>query len=296
VILGAEDIRRRAEKLAALADPCRLCPRRCGVRRRGGERGWCGATMEVEIASAGPHFGEESVLVGRGGSGTIFFSHCNLRCVFCQNHDISQLRDGRPATAEDLALVMLELERSDCLNVNLVTPTHYIAGIVSALAVAAERGFILPVVYNCGGYESVETLELLDGVVDVYMPDAKFARGETAGRLCDAPDYPAAMLAALSEMHRQVGDLRIDDDGCARRGLLVRHLVMPGNDAGTAELLNLLAERVSPATAVNVMDQYRPCFRTVGEDGPLGRSLTPSEYARAVAHADALGLRIIDRD
>jgi putative pyruvate formate lyase activating enzyme len=295
MILGPADIRLRAERLEALGDPCRLCPRRCGARRRAGETGRCGATLDIDIASAGAHFGEESVLVSRGGSGTIFFSHCNLRCVFCQNHDISQLHAGHRVTTEELALVMLELERSGCLNINLVTPTHYVAGIVGALAVAAERGLALPVVYNCGGYESVEVLELLEGVVDIYMPDAKFARAEIAGLLCDAADYPSAMLGALIEMQRQVGDLRIDKDGCARRGLLVRHLVMPGNAAGTAEVLNLLAEHVSPATAVNVMDQYHPCFRTAGADGPLGRRLTAAEHASAVAHADALGLRIIQR-
>ncbi len=293
VRLSSDELRERANRLAALADPCRLCPRLCGVARGQCETGWCGATLEIEVASYGPHFGEERVLVGPGGSGTIFFTHCNLGCSFCQNHDISQGGRGRVVTAERLAGMMLELERLGCANVNLVTPSHYVAGVLAALAVASDRGLDLPIVYNCGGYESTEVLALLDGAVDVYMPDAKFGAAAVADELCRAPDYPDVMVAALAEMQRQVGDLEVEADGLASRGLLVRHLVMPGDLASTGLVLESIAAGVSPTAAVNVMDQYRPCFRAVGASGPIGRTLGRDEHRRAVAKAASLGLRLI---
>jgi len=291
--LQAKELRDRASRLDRLGDPCRLCPRACGSRRGAGELGACGATLEVEVASYGPHHGEESVLVGRRGSGTIFFSHCNLRCIFCQNYDISHLGRGRPTTPDDLAGMMLELASLGCANINLVTPTHYAAGIVAALALAADRDLALPIVYNCGGYESVEVLRLLDGVVDVYMPDAKFADPVAAARLSGAPDYPEVMLAALREMQRQVGDLAVGDDGLATSGLLVRHLVMPGNLAASDAVLERLASQVSSRLSVNVMSQYRPCFRAVGAEGPVGRAVTRQEHREAVRLARELGLRIV---
>ncbi len=286
-------ISERAERLEALQSPCRLCPRGCAVDRSAGEMGFCRATAVPKVASYGPHYGEEHELVGARGSGTIFFSHCSLGCSFCQNFDISHEGHGIEVTIVAIADMMLELEALGCANINLVTPTHYAPQAVKALASARERGLTLPLVYNCGGYESVEALRELDGVVDVYMPDAKFADRAVAEDLCGAPDYPEVMLEALSEMQHQVGDLEIAADGLATRGLLIRHLVMPGNVAGTARVLELIARRVSAGAAVNVMAQYRPCGGVVGRTGPTGRVLRAEEHRAAVAHARDLGLRVL---
>lgn len=283
----------RADRLEALQSPCRLCPRACGVERRAGEVGFCRATSTPRVASYGPHFGEERELVGRGGSGTIFFSHCSLGCSFCQNYDISHEGRGREVTPSAMAAAMLELEALGCANVNLVTPTHYAPQAVRALALARESGLTLPLVYNCGGYESIEALRALEGVVDIYMPDAKFADGGVAERLCQAPDYPDVMLAALVEMQRQVGDLKVDADGLATRGLLVRHLVMPDGLSGSRRVLESIARRVSPTAAVNVMAQYRPCGEAVGKPGGIGRALRASEHRDAERYARAIGLRVL---
>jgi putative pyruvate formate lyase activating enzyme len=287
-------LRERAGLLERLQSPCRLCPRACGADRAAGEAGFCEATATPMVASYGPHFGEERELVGGRGSGTIFFSHCNLGCSFCQNFDISHEGRGREAAPSSIAYMMLELQALGCANVNLVTPTHYAPQAVSALAVAREQGLTLPLVYNCGGYESIETLRILEGVVDVYMPDAKFADPDAALDLCGAADYPEVMLASLVEMERQVGDLEVDGHGLATRGLLIRHLVMPENMAATDRLLELIACRVSPRAAVNVMAQYRPCGRAVGASGPVGRTLRAAEHRAAVEHARRLGLRVLD--
>jgi putative pyruvate formate lyase activating enzyme len=290
--LEPDRLRERARSLEALQSPCRLCPRACGAARVAGEVGWCGATTIPEVASYGPHYGEERELVGGRGSGTIFFSHCNLGCCFCQNFDISH-GHGRAVSPHEIADMMLELAALGCANINLVTPTHYAPQAVLALASARERGLALPLVYNCGGYESVEALRILDGVVDVYMPDAKFADARVARRFCDVPDYPEVMLAALVEMERQVGDLVLDKNGLAARGLLIRHLVMPDNLAGTDRLLDLIARRVSPSAAVNVMAQYRPCGEVLGDRGPAGRPLRSDEHVEAVTRARRLGLRVL---
>jgi putative pyruvate formate lyase activating enzyme len=255
--------------------------------------GVCGASAELEISNYGPHFGEERELVGSGGSGTIFFAHCGLRCSFCQNYEISHLGRGRRITTTELKLIMLELEAMGCANVNLVTPTHYVPQIVVAAAEATRSGFSLPIVYNCGGYESTEVLALLDGFVDVYLPDAKFADSETANRLCAAPDYPERMVAALVEMQRQVGDLRLGRDGCAEGGLLIRHLVMPGDPGAAARVFDLLAESVSRSATINVMGQYRPCGMERGSAGALGAGLTREAYDAAEAAARARGLSVL---
>lgn len=280
-----------AERVALareLLSPCRLCPRECGVRRLEGERGYCRAGATARVASCGPHFGEEPPLVGRAGSGTIFFSHCNLRCCFCQNYDIAHGGAGEDVSAAKLAEMMLRLQELGCHNLNFVTPTHFMPQILEALEQAVGLGVRLPVVYNCGGYESVEALRLLDGIVDIYMPDAKFMDGAVARRLCNAPDYPERMQAALREMHRQVGDLEIGRDGLARRGLLVRHLVMPHGQASTPQVAQFLAS-LSPDTYVNLMDQYRPCYRA-SNDPLIARYPTAAEYAEAVASAQGAGL------
>jgi putative pyruvate formate lyase activating enzyme len=280
-----------AEKL--LAD-CRLCPRQCGVNRLEEEEGVCRTGSMAKVASYAPHFGEERPLVGSGGSGTIFFSHCNLLCVFCQNYEISHLGEGNAVTAAQLAAMMMDLQRQGCHNINFVTPSHVVPQILAGLAVAVERGLTLPLVYNSSGYDSVATLQLLDGVVDIYMPDFKFWDAASATRFAKAKDYPARARAAIKEMHRQVGDLIINDKGLAERGLLVRHLVMPGGLTETARILHFLAAEISTATYVNVMDQYRPCGRA-HKYPPLDRPTGHHEYQAALQLAAEAGLTRLDR-
>ncbi|MCR4424684.1 MAG: radical SAM protein [Firmicutes bacterium] len=268
---------------------CDLCAHECGVDRLAGKLGVCRSDETVQISNYGPHFGEERPLVGTRGSGTIFFAGCNLRCVFCQNWDISHMRFGRTVSPSELADIMLELEETGCHNINLVTPTHYMPHILSALVIAAEQGLELPIVYNCGGYESLEALSLLDGIVDIYMPDVKYSDPETGLRFSKARDYPDVVRASLKEMHRQVGDLMIDEDGIAWRGLLVRHLVLPERLAGTAEIVRFIAEELSPDTYINIMAQYRPEFRA-REHPPLDRAITRGEYEEAIRLAREAGL------
>ena len=248
------------QQLWAYMNPCTLCPRRCDVYRGKGETGFCGIGEMPVVSSVGPHFGEESVLVGSGGSGTIFFAGCNLGCVFCQNFDISHNRHGREMTIERLAQSMLELQDYGCSNINFVTPTHVIPAITAGIELARKGGLTLPTVYNTGGYDSVETLKLLEGFVDIYMPDMKYSDSEVAQELSAAPDYPEVNLAAVREMHRQVGDLQVKE-GLATRGLLVRHLVLPENLAGSFEVIDFLAGQISTSTTINVMEQYRPCYK-----------------------------------
>ena len=269
---------------------CEICPRRCGVDRLAGEIGFCGVGSEALVASFAPHFGEEPPLVAWGGSGTIFFAGCNLDCVFCQNHDISHERRGAPVDAERLAAMALSLQSRGCHNVNFVTPTHVVPRMAEAVELARRDGLTVPVVYNCGGYERVETLRALEGLVEIYMPDAKYWMPETAERLSAAPDYPGVMREALREMHRQVGDLEIVK-GVARRGLLVRHLVMPGQLDQSVAILDFLADAISPNTYVNVMPQYRPVYRA-HEFPEIDRYPTAREYESALAHARKRGLRL----
>lgn len=277
----------------ALLAFCELCPRRCGVDRTADETGVCHTGRDAWVASAGPHFGEEAPLVGRGGSGTIFFTHCNLNCVFCQNYDISQEGEGHPVSASQLAEMMLSLQARGCVNINFVTPSHVVPQILSALEIAVEEGLRLPLVYNSGGYDRVETLRLLDGVIDIYMPDFKFWSPAFAEKVCDAPDYPEMARNALLEMRRQVGDLVIDTEGLARRGMLIRHLVLPRGRAGTQRIMDFIATRLSRDTYVNVMPQYRPCGRADAVEG-LDAFPTRSEYASALEAARAAGLQRLD--
>ncbi len=273
--------------------PCTLCPRTCGVDRREGERGFCRTGDRPVVSSWGPHFGEERPLVGRGGSGTIFFTNCNLGCLFCQNYSISRLGEGMEVSTERLSSIMLELQQRGCHNINLVTPTHQVPMILEALGAAIDGGLRLPLVYNSGGYESIETLRILEGVIDIYMPDFKYWDPEKAAMFSDAPDYPGVARAAIKEMHRQVGDLVVDDEGIALRGLLVRHLVMPGGIAGTEEVVEFIAREISVDTYINIMDQYHPCYKAF-DHPPLDRRITPREYRDALEAALRAGLRRID--
>jgi len=244
------------------------------------------------VSSWGPHHGEEACLRGWAGSGTIFFAWCNLRCVFCQNWDISQQGVGREATAEEIADMMLRLQALGCHNINWVSPSHVVAQALGALVIAADRGLRLPVVFNTGGYDSPEALALLDGVVDIYMPDMKYATALAARRYSKAEDYPEVNRAAVRVMWRQVGDLVVGSDGLARRGLLVRHLVLPGLDDEARQILEFLAREVSPRTAVNIMDQYHPCYRA-NEYPPLDRPLSEREHRSAIEVAEREGLRVL---
>jgi putative pyruvate formate lyase activating enzyme len=283
----------RVRKALAHMKACHLCPRRCGVDRLNGETGYCRTGRHARIASYNAHFGEEAPLVGRHGSGTLFFSSCNLLCNFCQNFEISHLNEGIEVSHDQVAGMMIELMERGCHNINLVTPTHVMPQILEALEIAVDHGLTIPIVYNSGGYESVESLRLLDGIVDIYMPDFKFWEDSWAGRFCHAPDYRETAKAAIREMHRQVGDLVIDSEGIAVRGLLIRHLVMPGGVAGSHAIMNFLAREISPDTYINVMDQYRPCGHA-NEDPAINRRLTSQEYREAVAAARKAGLHRLD--
>jgi putative pyruvate formate lyase activating enzyme len=287
-------LRRKAGQALERLSACTLCPRRCGVNRLLGETGVCKTGRLASVSSFNAHFGEEAPLVGERGSGTLFFAHCNLLCLFCQNFEISHQGIGREVTDERLAGIMLGLQRQGCHNINFVTPSHVVPQILAALEIAAARGLTVPLVFNSGGYDLPETLALLDGVIDIYMPDFKFWDPEIARTTCEAPDYPEAARQALVEMHRQVGDLEIGEGGIARRGLLVRHLVMPAGMAGTREVMRFIARRISPRTYVNVMSQYRPCGRAQEVAG-LETALSPAEYRRAVEEAAEEGITRLDR-
>ncbi len=286
-------------------EPCVLCPRKCKVHRLQGQVGFCGIGCLPVVSSVGPHFGEESVLVARpswpclhglearatGGSGTIFFAGCNLGCIFCQNYDISHHRSGHQVTIEHLTQSMLQLQDLGCSNINFVTPTHVIPAIAAAIELARKDGLTIPTVYNSGGYDSVETLKLLDGFMDIYMPDMKYSAPQVAKQLSNAPDYPPVNREAVREMHRQVGDLQIKN-GLAVRGLLIRHLVLPENLAGSFEIIDFLAKEISPNTAINVMDQYRPCYKAHLHP-PINRRPTCEEIESVRQYAIEKGLNVL---
>jgi len=274
-------------------EACSLCPRECGINRLEGELGTCKTGRKAIVSSYNAHFGEESSLVGRYGSGTIFMGGCNLLCSFCQNYEISHLKEGVEVEPEQMAAMMIHLAERGCHNINFVTPTHVVPQLLESLAQAAEHGLDIPLVYNSSGYDKKETLEILDGIVDIYMPDFKFWDGRWAARYCEAPDYPERAEKALKEMHRQVGDLVIDDQGVAVRGLLVRHLVMPGDIAGTEKVLEFIADEISPNTYVNVMDQYRPCG-DAHKDVYTNRRLSSREFREAMEAARRVGLTRLD--
>jgi putative pyruvate formate lyase activating enzyme len=288
------ELEARVKGLIESLASCDLCPRRCRVNRLEDERGFCRTGRQAVFSSFGPHFGEEDPLVGRGGSGTIFFTHCNLLCSFCQNYDISHEGAGQEIEPEGLARVMLNLQDQGCHNINFVSPSHVVVQILEALPMAIEAGLRIPLVYNTGGYDLPETIRCLEGVVDIYMPDVKFSDGTVAEELAEAPDYPLLCREALSEMYRQVGDLCLDEAGVAWKGLLVRHLVLPDHLAGTEETLAWIAGHLSTKTYVNVMDQYRPCGTVQGHPS-LSRQITGGEYQEALQIARRCGLHRLDR-
>jgi len=289
-LAASGELARRAAAAYRHLEDCDLCARYCRVNRRLGVEGAvCRTGERAVVASYGAHHGEEDPLRGWAGSGTIFFSWCNLRCVFCQNWDISQRGIGREVEPRELADMMLELQAQGCHNINLVTPSHVVAQIIAAVSDAAARGLRLPLVYNTGGYDSLEALALLDGIVDIYMPDMKYGDSALARKYSKVRDYVEANRAAVKEMHRQVGDLALDEHGIAQRGLLVRHLVLPHGIAGTEQVLRFLAEEISAHTYLNLMDQYRPCYRA-DEYPEIGRPITAAEYGEALDAAARHGL------
>jgi putative pyruvate formate lyase activating enzyme len=288
-------LKARAKKARSILEDCQLCPRRCRVNRLAGKSGECQVTSQVMVSSYGPHFGEEAPLVGTNGSGTIFFTYCNLHCLFCQNYTISQLGEGSPVGSQQLAGMMLSLQERGCHNINLVSPTHVVPYILEALELAATRGLHLPLVYNSGGYDALETLKLLDGIVDIYMPDMKYSDEKIAEELSGIKNYPQINRAAVREMHRQVSDLQLDKQGVARRGLLVRHLVLPRGLAGSGEVVRFLAQEISANTYLNIMAQYHPCYKAF--DMPkLANPLPKDEFNEAIELAHRHGLYRLDKD
>ena len=287
-------LRERVDAAVSLLESCSVCPRSCGVNRLAADVGKCRTPREAMVSSYGPHFGEEAPLVGRHGSGTIFFTNCNLRCLFCQNYSISQLGEGQKVSKEELADMMLSLQAKGCHNINLVSPTHVVPQILEALEIAVESGLHLPLVYNSGGYDSMETLRILDGIVDIYMPDMKYDNAETARELSGIENYPEISKAAIKEMHRQTGDLEVNEEGVAQRGLLVRHLVLPHGLAGTKGIVNFLSKEISRNTYVNIMDQYHPCYKAFQIPG-LGRRISSAEFREALSLAREAGLSRLDK-
>jgi putative pyruvate formate lyase activating enzyme len=280
----------RVDAAASILRSCSLCPRDCGVDRIAGETGYCRAGALPKVFSHSPHPGEEPPLSGRRGSGTIFFSHCTMACVYCQNYRFSRLDAGRETTVSELRSMMSDLSAAKCHNLNLVTPTHFLPPILAALDAAARAGVAMPLVWNTSGYESPGTLALLDGVVDIYLADLRYSDAEHAGRYSDAPDYVEMNRAALKEMHRQVGVLELGRDGVATRGLIVRHLVLPNDAAGTADTLRFVAEELSPLTYVSLMSQYYPIYRA--SDFPeIARPITEREWGHAREAMTASGIR-----
>jgi putative pyruvate formate lyase activating enzyme len=293
-LLESGELRKRVEEAYTHLEHCDCCARECGVNRRAGKLGVCCTGMLARVSSYGPHLGEENPLRGWQGSGTIFFAGCNLHCQYCQNYDISQTDAGRGVQAEDLAAMMLELQEAGCHNINLVSPSHVVPQILAGVLVAASAGLRLPLVYNTGGYDSLASLRLLDGVIDIYMPDMKYASPQVSRHYSKARNYPEVNQAAVREMHRQVGDLQFDAAGLATRGLLVRHLVLPNNLAGTGEIVSFLAGEISKNTYLNIMDQYRPTFHA-RQFPKLNRPITPQEYRTSVDLARQAGLNRLDK-
>jgi len=288
------ELARRAAEAAKHLESCDLCARYCYVNRLQTLKGAvCHTGDKAVVHSYGPHHGEENPLRGTRGSGTVFFSWCNLRCQFCQNWEISQKGLGQEVSAEELANIMLTLQNQGCHNINFVSPSHVVAQIIAAVDVAAAKGLHLPLVYNTGGYDSPEALALLDGVIDVYMPDMKYADSEIAHRYSHVRNYAEINRAAVKEMHRQVGDLVLNEDGIAVRGLLVRHLVLPNHLAGTEEILKFIAEEISTNTYINIMDQYYPCYRA-GDYPQLDRRITSEEFNEALQSAYKYSLYRLD--
>jgi len=289
VLLASGELERRAEQAWARLADCTLCPCQCHANRLQGKLGVCRTGALARVAEYFPHHGEERVLSGSAGSGTVFFSRCNQHCIFCQNAEISQADAGRLVEPAELAGVFLELQARACHNINLVTPSHVVPQILAALVIAARAGLNLPVVFNTGGYDSLDTLRLLDGVIDIYLPDMKFNDASIARQLSGSKDYPAVNRAAVREMQRQVGTLALDADGLARRGLIIRHLVLPNQQAGTRGILRFISAELSPDTALNLMDQYHPAYRSAAI-AAINRPVRSDEVQKAFVEARAAGL------
>ncbi|MBS0010856.1 MAG: radical SAM protein [Bacteroidales bacterium] len=288
------ELKRRGEQLWAMMENCELCPRTCGANRLKGERGFCGANATLEISAFHPHYGEEKSLVGKGGSGTIFLSNCSLRCVFCINWEISQEGEGSERTIDEFAQMMISLQKMGCHNINFVTPTHYSPHILLAVDRAASWGLRLPLVYNTCGWEQPEILEVLDGVIDIYLPDFKYADGEMAGRYSSgANTYPVMAKESLAEMHRQVGVAKAAEDGLMYRGLMIRHLVMPNDVSGTIKVIDWIAANLPVDTYLNLMSQYRPMYKASDYPG-ISRTITRQEYTTVLKHARKAGLTKLD--
>ena len=287
------ELKKRIDEAWALLKSCVLCPRNCKVNRLIDEKGLCNTGKRAVVSSYGPHFGEESPLVGKRGSGTIFITWCSMRCIYCQNYSISQLGEGTETSNEDLAKMMLSLQEQGCHNINIVTPTHVVPQILSALEIAVERGLNIPLVYNTGGYDSVETLKIIDKVFDIYMPDMKYGDKTTAAKLSKVSNYPKINQDAVLEMHRQVGDLVLDGNGIAQRGLLIRHLVLPDNLAGTEKVLEFISKKISKNTYLNIMDQYNPHYKAFKKP-QLNKRITSNEYNYALELAKRYGLNRLD--
>ena len=278
--ISVEEFEKRIKDAEQILQSCRICPHQCGVNRIAGEKGLCRSTAQVMVSSYNAHFGEEPPISGIGGSGTIFFTNCTLRCVFCQNYPISQLGNGNPVSISQLSKMMLDLQKRGCHNVNLVTPTHFVPQIIAAIAQSSKEGLSIPIVYNTSGYESLTALKLLEGIIDIYMPDAKYADNILARKYSGAKKYFDVLKDALREMYRQTGDFKVDKNGVAISGLLVRHLVLPNNLAGTDQILPWIAQNISNKTYISLMAQYFPTFRAA--DYPqLSRSITRKEYQEA---------------
>ncbi len=278
----------KVRKAYKLMESCVVCPRKCKVNRLKGETGFCKASLKPMVSSVHAHFGEEPPISGFKGSGTIFFTHCSLRCVFCQNYPISQLGEGREVTVKELANMMLGLQKQNCHNVNFVTPSHYMPQILEAVLIARDMGLKLPLVYNCGGYESLEALKILDGVIDIYMPDMKYSDNEISKKYSFAKDYFEVSKKAVREMYRQVGDLKVEK-GVARKGLLIRHLVLPDNLAGSKKIFDFIIKELSPDTYVNIMAQYYPCH-LASKFPEISRRITHKEYIDTLRLAKKKGL------
>lgn len=293
-LYNSGELDKRIQQAHKLLEQCTLCPRKCKVNRLAGETGFCKTGSKARVASYNAHFGEEAPLVGSSGSGTIFFSYCNLGCVFCQNYTISHHGEGIDIDSGQLAAIMVSLQKQGCHNINFVTPTHVVPQILAALPIAIKKGLSIPLVYNSSGYDAVDTLKILDGIIDIYMPDFKFWNRETSKKYMNASDYPECARNAIQEMFKQVGNLRMDPHGLAVSGLLLRHLVMPGCTDETEEIMKFVAG-LSPEVYVNVMEQYRPCHKA--HEYPLiARSLTRNEYKEALHAARNAGLHRLEQD
>ncbi len=289
-LLESGELKKRVDLAMKGLRKCRLCPHKCKVDRTGGEKGFCKIGQRAKVASYGAHFGEEPVISGTRGSGTIFFSGCNMRCLYCQNFEVSRAIEGYEVTGQILAFFFLSLQEQGCHNINLVTPSHVVPQILEGLLLAAKEGLSIPIVYNTSGYDRVSTLKLLDGIVDIYMPDIKYSDSRIGLDLSKIKDYWPIAKTAVKEMFRQVGNLETDKENVAQRGLLIRHLVLPGDLSGTKKVCEFIAKELSPDTFVNIMDQYHPCGHAF-EHPPLDRPIHPEEFEQALKWAKEAGLK-----